>query len=149
MREKTIQMDYSWKYSSRCPYDWMVNDLWRGVQAEQNYLVALGLFTYSETLGRMIFRASGKRFRGWRAFKEFTEKYVGYSFPNWDDVYQKFRNGLSHEYWIKGVGAVWDDDGSAPCGIDASGTVLAVRMRSYFLHFVNGLERALMTGVLK
>jgi hypothetical protein len=127
----------------------MVNDLWRGVQAEQNYLVALGLFTYSEALGRMILRTTGKRGRGWKAFREFTEQYVGYSFSNWQEVYDNFRNGLAHSYWIKDVGAVWDEDGSAPCGIDASGSVRAVRMRSYFMHFVEGLERALTAGVLK
>lgn len=149
MRDKVIQMDYGWKYASCCPFNWMVADLWRGVQAEQNYLVALGLFSYSEAIGRMILGTTGKGGGGATPFREFTEKYVGYSFADWDAVFGSFRNGLAHEFYIKRYGsAVYNDDGSAPCGIDVSGGSFVIRIHSYFRHFVGGLERALAAGVL-
>jgi len=150
MCDKMIQMEYPWKYSSHCPYNWMVNDLWRGVQAEQNYLVALGLFAYSEAIGRMILGTTGKPGGGVAAFRKFTETYVGYAFPNWQAVFSEFRNGLAHEFYIKRCGsAVYNDDGSAPCGIDVSGNTFSVRIHSYFRHFVKGVECALTAGVLK
>ena len=149
MSDKTIRMEYSWKYSSQCPYNWMVNDLWRGVQAEQNYLVALGHFAYSEAIGRRILGTTGKFGGGADAFREFTKKYVGYDFPDWKLVFNNFRNGLAHEFYIKQYGsAVYNDDGSAPCGIDVSGSSFSVRIHSYFRHFVKGVERALDARVL-
>jgi hypothetical protein len=150
---KLIEMEYSWKYSGRWPYNGMVNDLWRGVQSGQNYLVALGLFAWSEALGRNILGTVGDRTQGTGlvAYKEFTEKYVEYSFtgPEWEEIFTKFRHGLSHEFYIKKFGSsVFNDDGKALCGINISRTPYELRIHSYFLHFVRGLERALDAGVL-
>jgi hypothetical protein len=61
MNTKTIEMQLRWKYSDRWPYSGMVNDIWRGIQAEQNYLVALGLFAYSEALGRIVLGTIGQK----------------------------------------------------------------------------------------
>lgn len=151
---KEIQMEFQWKYGEDkyWPFNGMVNDLWRGVQAEQNYLVALGLFAYSEALGRMILKTIGQNGGGTEAFREFTEKYVGYTFTDdaeWKNVFDKYRNGLAHEFFIKKPGSVvYNEDGTAPCGITISGTAFEIRIHSYFLHFARGLERALDAGVL-
>ena len=149
---KIIKMEYSWKYHSCWPYNGIVNDLWRGVQAEQNYLVALGLFAYSEVLGRRILGTIGQSGGGTEAFREFTEKYVGYSFSDdaeWRMVFNKYRNGLAHEFYIKQPGSgVYNDDGSAKCGIDISGAHFILKIHSYFLHFVRGIESALDQGKL-
>ncbi|HRY52437.1 MAG TPA: hypothetical protein P5089_01125 [Candidatus Portnoybacteria bacterium] len=150
MSKKNIELEYSWKYSEVWPYNGMVNDLYRGVQAEQNYLVALGLFAYSEALGRMILGTIGRRGGGAKAFRAFTEKYVGYKFVNWDEVFDLYRNGFVHEFYIKKIGSgVYNDDGLAKCGLVISGSVLHVLINSYFKHFAVGLERAIDAGVLQ
>ncbi|HLG34211.1 MAG TPA: hypothetical protein VI757_04970 [Bacteroidia bacterium] len=153
MDSENIEMVYSWKYTDAWPYNWMVNDLWRGVQAEQNYLVALGLFTYSEVLGRMILRTVGISGDGPKAFRKFTEEYVGYKFADdreWKNVFDIYRNGLAHEFFIKSMGGkVYNEDGTAPCGITISGTFFELRIHSYFIHFTKGLEKAIDEKVLE
>lgn len=151
MPNKTIQMEYDWKYKDLIPYSWMVNDLYKGVQAEQNYLVALGLFAYSEMVGRKILGTIGNQGGGLVAFREFTEKQVGYSFTDqeWKDIFDKYRNGLAHEFFIKdNGGGVYNEDGTAACGIDISNKFI-VKINSYFKHFVTGLEKALDQNLLK
>jgi len=151
MAKKEIELEYPWKYGSRWPYNGMVNDLWRGVQGEQNYLVALGLFAYSEALGRMILGTIGKNGGGPKAYREFTERYIGYSFSatEWPIIFDKYRNGFAHEFYIKvPESAVYNDDGSAPCGITISRSHYELRIYTYFLHFAQGLERALDAGAL-
>ena len=151
----SIELEYpDWHYPDKIPYCWMINDLYRGVQAQQNYLVALGLFSYSEAIGRMILGTIGNNSRGYglNAFREFTEKYVGYTFAsdeNWALVFDRYRNGLVHQFYIKNVGAIiYNEDGSAPCGITISGLTLELRIHSYFKHFVGGLNNAMKAGVL-
>jgi|WetSurMetagenome_2_1015567.scaffolds.fasta_scaffold40869_2 hypothetical protein len=154
MSEKTIEMEYPhWRFPAAWPYFWMVNDLYRGVQAEQNYLVALGLFSYSEAIGRIILNSVGKNDKGTglAAYRQFTERYIGYSFTNseWSYVFSANRNGLSHEFFIKNIGSkIYNDDGTAPCGIIFSNQTFEIRINSYFKHFVTGLEKGLDEGVL-
>lgn len=151
MNKKEIEMEYRWNYSHRWPFNGMVNDLWRGVQGEQNYLVALGLFAYSEAIGRMILGTIGKNGGGLDAFKKFTKEYVLYSFTDdeWREIFNKYRNGFAHEFFIKVPGsAVYNENGTAKCGIDISKTPYTLRIHSYFLHFARGLEKALDAGVL-
>jgi hypothetical protein len=154
MSDKNISMEYSWSYSSIWPYNGMVNDLWRGIQAEENYLVALGLFAYSEALGRMILNTvgDGGRGEGLKAYRHFTEKFIRYSFNDvdWKTIFGSFRNGLAHQFFIKKSGSgVYNEDGTKACGIDVSGDGFHVYIHSYFLHFVRGLQRALDNGDLK
>jgi hypothetical protein len=93
-------------------YQFMVDDLTRSIkEAKANYLVALGLFCYTEIVGRHILRfrekkidlpLSGKGDND-RCFNVFAKDYLGYSEildknPKAFDVY---RNGLSHEFYIK------------------------------------------------
>lgn len=148
MKNKEIQMEYIWKYNEIWPYNGIVNDLWRGIQAEQNYLVALGLFAYSEFLGREILNTIGNNARGegLRAYREFTKNYVGYSFTKekWKEIFNKYRNGFAHEFFNKeSESAVINDDGLASCGIDISGKPYKLMIHSYFLHFAKGLEKAI------
>ena len=152
MSDKNISMEYSWLYSSIWPYNGMVNDLWRGIQAEENYLVALGLFAYSEALGRMILNTVGNRGGGPKAYRHFTEEFIGYSFKedDWGIIFDSFRNGLAHQFFIKKSGSsACNEDGTKACGIDVSGDGFHVYIHSYFLHFVRGLQKALDNGDLK
>jgi hypothetical protein len=151
MPKKIIEMHYPWKYSGAIPYSWMVNDLYRGIQAEQNYLVALGIFSYSEALGRMILGTIGnsRPGLGFVAFKEFTEKYVGYRFldeAQWKKVFDISRNGLAHQYYLKSwEGKIYSDDGTAPCGIKISSSPIELRINSYF---VKGIENVIDSNVI-
>lgn len=155
MARISIELEYpGWKYPDKLPYYWMISDLYRGVQAQQNYLVALGLFSYSEAIGRMILGTIGDKRIGYglNAFREFTERYVGYTFETdktWGWVFDKYRNGLVHQFYIKDMGAIiYNEDGSAPCGITITGQTLELRIHSYFNHFVKGLQNAIEAGVL-
>ncbi len=145
-----IEMIYkNWAYPDREPFNGMVSDLWRGIQAQENYLVALGLFAYSEVLGRMILGSVGKSGSGCCAFRKFTEEYVEYKFEDWYKIFDYCRNGLAHEYFIKKNGnAVYNDNGDAPCGIVKNNEIYEIRIHSYFKHFVKGLEKAIESGEL-
>jgi hypothetical protein len=139
-----IVLEYSWKYSSSWPYNGMVNDLWRGVQANENYLVALGLFSYSEILGRNILNKLDVHDDGLPYFKEFTIKYVGYKDEDLKKLFDSARNGLSHRYFMKHQeGTVYNDQGNLPCGYEISATSIKIYIHTYFKHFVLGLEKYL------
>ncbi len=153
MSTKIIDLEYPWKYNDgrNWPYNGMVNDLWRGIQADQNYLVALGLFAYSEMLGRELRGTVGNRNigKGFEAYKEFTENFVGYAFEEslLKDIFDRYRNGLAHEYFIKsqnGMSAIiYNDDGNRSCGIVLSKGTAELYIHTYFKHFVAGLEKML------
>lgn len=141
-----IIMEYPWKYNKSGfePYCWMVNDLYRGIQAEQNYLVALGLFSYSEYLWRIILGNIGTRNNGWKCFKKFTENYIGYSFYDWEKIFDNIRNWLAHRYFIKTLGWVYNDNWELGCWIKRlENGELQIYIHSYFKHFVKGLEKYL------
>ncbi|MFZ5391334.1 MAG: hypothetical protein ACOZAJ_03615 [Patescibacteria group bacterium] len=93
------------------PYRWIVNDLRIGIDAKANYLVALGLFCYTEFMGREVLRFSqpnNKKINSNKynkiSFNLFLSDYMGYkslvkTYGN--KLYDWFRNGVSHEYHIK------------------------------------------------
>lgn len=143
-----LELELQWKYKN-CPppYNWMVNDLYRGIQAQENYLVALGLFVYSEALGRVILGTVGHSGGGCEAFREFTEKYVGYSFEGgeWKNIFNDCRNGLAHQYFVKNkIGSILNEDGSRTCGIEmGKNNIMNIYINSYFNSFVKGLEKYL------
>ncbi len=137
-------MEYEWDHSDKEPYHWMVNDLYRGIQAEQNYLVALGIFSYSEILGREISDSINKKGGGSDCFREFTEKYIGYEFTDWENIFDDIRNGLAHRYFIKNrLGTICNDNGDLPCGIVENADKIDIHINTYFRHFVKGLKKYL------
>ena len=147
-----VIMEYCWKYNKPGfePYSWMVNDLYRGIQAGENYLVALGLFTYSEAVGRLILNTidNNKIGAGLKAYKKFTKEYINYSFTEkeWKRLFDDVRNGLTHRYFIKNrFGTVFneDEDGTRSCGIEFDKDKINIYIHSYFKHFVAGLEKYL------
>lgn len=143
MDTKTIKLIYNWKYKNKWPYNGMVDDLYRGIQANENFLVALGIIVYSEAVGGEIigFRKHGD---GCKCFREFTEKYIGYKFPDWGNIYDKVRNGLTHLYGMKAkVSEVNMDLGNLDYGISDKGEKIIIHVHSYFKHFVRGLEKYL------
>jgi len=88
------------------PYNWMLSDLEKSIKlAKANYLVALGLFCYSEIIGRRILKFKNKKDKNSDSFNTFVRDYMGYKklinkYGN--KIYDWFRNGLCHEYYIKG-----------------------------------------------
>jgi hypothetical protein len=94
-------------------YQMMVNDLTRSIiYAQANYLIALGLFCYTEVLGLHLlqFRARNRNadFAPRTCFNTFAKEYLDYTslldkYKDLDDIgiYGVFRNGLCHEYFIK------------------------------------------------
>jgi hypothetical protein len=104
--------------------NWMVTDLSRSMfEAKANFLVALGLVIYTETLGsflkpyrtdrsgRLKLDKNGKKIktttgeRFYEFFKRLGPEYVDLRKRFWGENYRKvyddLRNGLAHEYLIK------------------------------------------------
>ena len=142
---KKIKMECKWKYSDKWPYNGMVNDLYRGIQAEENYLVALGLFVYSEAIGWEIRGAKKADQNNWECFKVFTKNYVGYrNIHDLEKIFRDSRNGLAHIYFVKNrFGSIINDGGSKGCGIEANDSNVIIYVRTYFKDFKKGLEKYL------
>jgi len=86
------------------PYNGIVNDLRKAVEAGTNYLAALGMICWSEFIGRQIARRrwepGGSNFD---CFARFVTGYMRYDLgPSAGAVYGAFRDGLVHEFFIKG-----------------------------------------------
>ena len=96
------------------PYGWMIEELANSFyekdsEIQGNYLTAIGLFCYSEAIGREIMHyrhpgTSRNRFSGKDCFNFFLREYMGYGsiLDKWQDVYKWYRHGLCHEYKIDG-----------------------------------------------
>jgi hypothetical protein len=70
-----------------------------------NFLCALGLLCYKEFFGRELINSSGSK----RNFDAFFEK-MGPSYKDLlgtHNIYNTFRCGLAHEYWVKKSGTVY------------------------------------------
>ena len=93
---------------------WMFRDIEEGIRSNSNFLVALGLMTYTEILGGVIrcihggtvcdevFTRGNSKENFNACFKELGdcyEKVAG------DDPYGNVRSGLVHQYFIKFKGA--------------------------------------------
>ncbi|MEI7777298.1 MAG: hypothetical protein WCI52_01710 [bacterium] len=96
--------DIKWPES----HAFMVNDLTKSIKcAEANYLVALGLFCYTEILGRQLLRFRKKdrtaSFNNKDCFESFAKEYLGYSeiLKAHPKLYDIYRHGLCHEFYIK------------------------------------------------
>lgn len=155
MNKIYIEMKFAWKYDQdqHWPYNGIVNDLYRSVQAEMNYATAQLLFNYSEFIGRKMLGTVGSWKKGddIKAYREFTKKYVGYkdiSSKELEKIFNDCRNGLAHEYFVKGeYTAIMNDPGNLPCGIEKRGNNYTIYIHTYFNHFVHGLEHAIDEGV--
>jgi hydroxypyruvate isomerase len=102
--------------------EWACRDIESGIKNEQNYLVALGLFSYLEFLGGLVTGNGGTRNHSEKNFqaavqllpqeyRELDSKLIiedanGTKHPG---LYGIIRCGLSHEYGIKGTSAVYND----------------------------------------
>lgn len=86
------------------PYNGIVRDLDVAIENGCNYLAAMGLVCWSEFLGREIAKARGSRLGNNRdCFVRFVAGYMKYDLgPRASEVYDAFRNGLAHEFAIKG-----------------------------------------------
>lgn len=96
------------------PYGWMIEELTNSLyekdnEIQGNYLTAIGLFCYSEAIGREIMHyknpeTNRDRFSGRDCFNLFLRDYMGYGsiLDKYQNVYQWYRHGLCHEYKIKG-----------------------------------------------
>jgi len=143
-------------------YDWMIYDVEKSFKAGALYLVALGLFCYSEIAGRDIFyfknpKSKKSEFKNWKCFNLFVGEYMGYIdlLENNDRVYKNFRDGLCHEYHIKSEGKsgvfVYYDKDSIPKfkihGIDTTKGIIndqfnkVIILELYLADFKKGIEK--------
>ena len=89
-------------------YRWMVGDIRGAKEAGVYYLVGLGLFCYTEIVGRDILKYRNPQktyFSNPKCFNLFLGEYMGYKklleeYGN--GLYDWFRNGFCHNYSIKG-----------------------------------------------
>jgi len=147
------------------PYRWMAEDLYKALDAGSNYLVALGLFCYTEYIGKSIltFKSPTKDFFKNKfnkpAFNLFLGEYMGYQDiinNSGDKIYDWFRHGLAHQYYIKGqhsgVFLHFDPPSEKELrrlGIDTNkGLVVSsgnhiLLAKVYLDHFLNGINRFL------
>ena len=147
------------------PYRWMAEDLHKSLNAKANYLVGLGLFCYTEVLGKKIleFREPEKNFWNNRynrpAFNLFLGEYMGYQDiidNSQDKVYDWFLNGLKHQYFIKGsnsgVYLYFDSPSEKKLrerGIDTNKGLIILDGNNillaqiYFNHFLTGIQEFL------
>lgn len=103
------------------PVGWMADDVEKAIKAGANFLAALGLVAYTEALGREVLRTQGVPDPGNQpAFYHFADM-MGYRVEILKDAkaYDRFRNGLVHEYYIKGNTALIVVDFAE--GVDPSG----------------------------
>ncbi len=108
-RQREIKIPPNEEYLNwPAPYSWMLHDLSQSIKnAEANYLVGLGLFCYSEIIGREILKKrlpNQKKFKNPECFNVFLKEYMGYVelINNFGPkIYDWFRHGLCHEYLIK------------------------------------------------
>lgn len=90
------------------PYRWMIEGLVRTIEKvegdDANYLVALGLVSYTEIMGhevRKFKKLSYGSGNSKEAFDTFLGEYIGYKDLLKHPVYDWFRCGLCHEFKIK------------------------------------------------
>jgi hypothetical protein len=143
------------------PYNGMVSDITSGIQSCCNYLVALGLISYSEMCGRQLFFNGDPQAKNHECLLKFL-KYMGS-----DSALQKLvsyqgekihfsdaiRNGLVHEYFMKPAkGSVV----MITSAIDALETGFHIPSESevhlvavpYFNLFCGAIEKAKTEGIL-
>lgn len=132
------------------PYNGMVHDIQVVVEWRANYLVALGLAAYSEVVGCEIMKGKGREFQ---RFNKFVSEYMGYTWVLSDtkgEVYDWFRNGLAHEYFIKSnrsVVAMSLKKGDPPrpgLYVSPDGAVKAFIVKEYFRDFKAGMGKWLL-----
>lgn len=138
---KNVKLFYAWKHRNPKPnpYDWMLDDLYRGIQTDSFYLVALGLLSYSEAIGWVILNE--KNNDSWDCYKVFTHNYIGYSNikrKDWNDL----RNGLAHRYYGKNRTTTINND-NFHSGIQSTKSTLSLHVGKYFQDFVKGLVKLL------
>lgn len=146
------------------PYNWMMYDLCNSIKADANYLVGLGLFCYSEIIGRKILRQRNPKVKpgNRESFNTFVGKYMGYEdVTKHPGIYDWFRNGLCHEYTIKlaggmrtGINHFYEDDSvealkkagfdtKKGIAISQNGEIRYLVIEPYLLDFKKGIEKYL------
>lgn len=106
-------------------YGFISNDINNGISSGSNYLVALGLATYTEIFGGLIRGKLGVRGESRRNFnamfnrmssngegyREKSRAILNDEFGKEKKIepYDYFRCGLVHEYFIKGAGTIFND----------------------------------------
>ena len=169
--QSKLREKYAKYFALEKPYGWMIEELVhslyeRGGQIQGNYLTAIGLFCYSEIVGREIMKYKNshtgkKRFNNKKCFDLFLREYMEYEklMDKYKNIYDWYRHGLCHEYKIKGPSEtgvfVYYDESSRPefenFGVDtAKGILLSDKSSKrmfiilpYLEDFVKGIEKFL------
>jgi len=171
INQKKLKERYAKYFELEKPYGYMIEELVHSLyekdgQIQGNYLTAIGLFCYSEIVGREIMKyknpyTNKKRLGNKKCFDLFLRDYMGYKslMDDHKDIYTWYRNGLCHEYKIKGPSEtgvfVYYDESSTPkfedFGVDTTKGILLSKespkrmfiVLPYLEDFVKGIEKFL------
>lgn len=139
--------DYIDYFFNEYVYGFIFSDIDNAIEkAKANFLVALGLSTYTEVMGGLVtghLQDSGKSKSNYQAFLP----YLGQPYVDLDkkiDLYKRVRCGLVHEYFIKGPHAMIAlrfDDAKYP-GIVYTEKLnhITIAIEHYFRDFKSGVE---------
>ena len=148
----SLDQDYIGIFFKEYIFGVMYNDIRRTIdKAKANFLVALGLFSYTEIMGGFV-TGHLRDFR-WskRNFEAFLP-YLGTYYNNLNqqiDLYTRVRCGLVHEYFIKGrfmiaikcMHACIDQENRRGVYYDRKLDHIIVAVENYFQDFKAGVQR--------
>jgi hypothetical protein len=128
----------------------MFNDISRAICAGANYLAALGLAVYSESLMRFEIKGDKLSQKRFDRFLELLPKEYQLidsklkSLGNRDGLYNRVRCGLAHEYFVKKNAAIITKaEANMPCGImyNESEDKLTIVVETYFNDFKEAAKK--------
>ncbi len=142
LREEEIKEVEHW--FSEYVFGFMRNDLERGIDSGLNYLVALGLGTYTEILGSLI---TGKERPFNKNFSAFWNR-MGPEYTRFGakKAYSLIRSGLVHYYFVradkkgKGIAGV-ARRGEAPIILDENKRIKWIVVKKWFEDFFKTAEK--------
>jgi len=125
----------------------MYNDIRRTIdKAKANFLVALGLSTYTEIMGGFVtghLQDSGWSRKNYEAFLPYLGTYYE-ELKHQIDLYTRVRCGLVHEYFIKGrfmIARNFDQENRPGVYYDESLDHITIAVENYFQDFQAGVQR--------
>ena len=120
--EMSPQMKRVLRFFDEYVFGFMRSDIDAAIRGNANYLCALGLVSYTETLGGLVTGNLALRKYSGANFRAFLP-YLGAEYQAFKargiDIYDVVRCGLVHEYFIKGGPPVWTR-ARGSCGIISS-----------------------------
>jgi len=142
-----IQREINLAYASESKYKKPLIKHLIGHTGGGNFLAALGLLAYTEFAGKLKYNCKKENGESWasenfnRFFDELGIEYN--NFRNTHDVYNIFRCGLAHEYYVKKSCTIFMIKGEEKCGIGRLDGRYYFVVERYFEDFKCAFDRLL------